>query len=406
MSSGRIDTTRELVPGEGIELSWVPRASNASQDYTDRPEVTDAIVWATQWPGTRWSKESGSRTRNTSRRNSGTSGSPPRPTRTSSPVPLRVPVGLRQGVHSPGLVLFGNLGIDRRGLDAAVAALLLDHFQGGAAGPIEMGGVVRIQPHGRHEAFDHPPDAMARQCTPLARGDRYTGTWDPRTPGDRRGAGATGPLSGSTPVGRGGAAPGENRRGREPPPRGRRRWPAGSLGHVACLTDWVQSSARDRKSLPADKGWEHNKVPISPERDFTHPAARPQEVSGAANAEGYFGSTVLLCRSLRGPDRVSALFAVSEIPEPRPPLLPPSLGNNSRSCGLGRRRSNGSAIGRQPKLVLWRGRRRDHAYLVAGKPGAIRLAMQDRPDSRDWGVSKSSHVATGQCDRSRSPSRG
>jgi hypothetical protein len=30
-----------------------------------------------------------------------------------------------------------------------------------------------------------------------------------------------------------------------------------------------------------------------------------------------------LCRSVRVPDRVAALFAVSEIPEPRPPLRPP-----------------------------------------------------------------------------------
>ena len=82
-----------------------------------------------------------------------------------------------------------------------------------------------------------------------------------------------------------------------------RRWPARPLGHVTCLTDKLQSSARDGKSLPADKGWGHNKVPISPERDFTHPAARTQEVSGAANAEGYFGSNFphFSCRMVRGP---------------------------------------------------------------------------------------------------------
>jgi len=59
---------------------------------------------------------------------------------------------------------------------------------------------------------------------------------------------------------------------------------------VACLTDYGQSSALDGKSRPADKMREHNKVPVSPGRDFTHPAARPQEVSGVANAEGTFGS--------------------------------------------------------------------------------------------------------------------
>jgi hypothetical protein len=47
------DLENSLVPGEGIQLSWVPRAGNASQEYTDRPEVTEAIVWVTQWPGTR-----------------------------------------------------------------------------------------------------------------------------------------------------------------------------------------------------------------------------------------------------------------------------------------------------------------------------------------------------------------
>ena len=41
------------VPGEGIEPSWVARVGNSSHDYTDRPEVTDAIVWAKQWPGSR-----------------------------------------------------------------------------------------------------------------------------------------------------------------------------------------------------------------------------------------------------------------------------------------------------------------------------------------------------------------
>ncbi len=55
------------VPGEGIEPSWVLRAGNSSHDYTDRPEGTEAIVWAKQWPGTRWARESGSRTRSTPR---------------------------------------------------------------------------------------------------------------------------------------------------------------------------------------------------------------------------------------------------------------------------------------------------------------------------------------------------
>jgi hypothetical protein len=121
-----------------------PSGGQFEPHYTDRPEVTEAIVWAKQWQGTRWSRESGSRTRNTSRPNSGTSGSPPGPTRTRCTILLRVPKGLRQRFGSPGLVLLGHLGVDGGRLDAGVAELLLDDFQFGAAGPKQMGGVVRI----------------------------------------------------------------------------------------------------------------------------------------------------------------------------------------------------------------------------------------------------------------------
>ena len=58
-----------------------------------------------------------------------------------------------------------------------------------------------------------------------------------------------------------GAAPGGNPCGRGPPPRGRRRRSARPPGHVTCLTDYVQSGARDGKSLATDKGWGHNKEP-------------------------------------------------------------------------------------------------------------------------------------------------
>jgi site-specific DNA recombinase len=150
----------------------VARVGNSSNDYTDRPEVTDAIVWAKQWQGARWSRESGSRSRNTSWRNSGTSGSSPGPTRTRCTILLRVPKGLRQSFGSPRFVLLGHLGVDRRGLDAGVAELLLDDFKVGAAGPVEvrgvgvathLGGVPRIRADSRHEILDEAPDAVASE---------------------------------------------------------------------------------------------------------------------------------------------------------------------------------------------------------------------------------------------------
>ena len=52
------------------------------------------------------------RTRNISRRSSGTSGSSSRLTRTGCTILLRVPKGLRQSFGSPGLVLLGDLGVD------------------------------------------------------------------------------------------------------------------------------------------------------------------------------------------------------------------------------------------------------------------------------------------------------
>jgi len=51
-----------------------------------------------------------------------------------------------------------EVGVDRCGLDSGVAELPLDHFQGGAPGPVAMGGVVRIQPHDRHAACARLPD--------------------------------------------------------------------------------------------------------------------------------------------------------------------------------------------------------------------------------------------------------
>jgi hypothetical protein len=61
--------------------------------------------------------------------------SPPGLTRTTFSIPLRVPVGLRQGVRGPRLVLLGDFGVDRSGLDAGVAELLLDNFKVAPAGP-------------------------------------------------------------------------------------------------------------------------------------------------------------------------------------------------------------------------------------------------------------------------------
>lgn len=64
-----------------------------------------------------------------SRRNSGTSNSSPRPSRTSFTVPLRASVGFRQGAGGPGLVLLGHPGVKGPGLDAGVAKLVLDNLQ-------------------------------------------------------------------------------------------------------------------------------------------------------------------------------------------------------------------------------------------------------------------------------------
>ncbi len=61
--------------------------------------------------------------------------------------------------------------------------------------------------------------------------------------------------------GRGVSQPGKQRPPSGSPPRGRRRRSARSLGRAACLTDYGQSSARDGKSLPTDRGWEHNQEP-------------------------------------------------------------------------------------------------------------------------------------------------
>ena len=57
-----------------------------------------------------------------------------------------------------------------------MAELLLDDFKVGAAGPVEMGslgvptrvrGVPGIQPDVRHEALDHPPDAVPGEWASL-----------------------------------------------------------------------------------------------------------------------------------------------------------------------------------------------------------------------------------------------
>jgi hypothetical protein len=104
-----------MVPGEGIEPSWVPRVRNLN----DRVNCCGlARRFTVEYRGLHVS-------------------SAPNSHQFPCSVPLRVPVGLRQGVHSPGLVLLGNLGVDRRGLDAGVAELLLDDFRVGAPGPVE-----------------------------------------------------------------------------------------------------------------------------------------------------------------------------------------------------------------------------------------------------------------------------
>ena len=125
---------------EGIEPSWVPRAGNSSDAYTDRPKATEAIVWAKRWQGTQGSRERGSRTRNISGRNSTTCRLSPRATRNRCTILLRVPVGLRQSSGSPGLVLLGDLGVDGGRLDAGVAELVRqgeDRAQG--IGMVEAG---------------------------------------------------------------------------------------------------------------------------------------------------------------------------------------------------------------------------------------------------------------------------
>jgi hypothetical protein len=72
---------------------------------------------------------------------------------------------------------------------------------------------------------------------------------------------------------------------------------------------YVQSSALDGKSLPTDKGWGHNKVPVSPRRDFMHSAACTQEVSGATNAEVYFGSNPIMSMArMNGSNGATLLF--------------------------------------------------------------------------------------------------
>jgi len=74
-----------------------------------------------------------------------------------------------QGFGGSGLVLFGHLRIDGRGLDAGVAELLLNDFTISAVGSVEVGGkrmttrvgrVPGIEPHGRHEVLHHPPDPI------------------------------------------------------------------------------------------------------------------------------------------------------------------------------------------------------------------------------------------------------
>ena len=97
------------------------------------------------------------------------------------PILLRVSAGLRQSFGSPGFVLLGDLCVDGGRLDAGVAELLLDDFQVGAAGPIQVRrialatrvrAVPGIQADSGHEALDHPPDPVAGEGPPLAREDR------------------------------------------------------------------------------------------------------------------------------------------------------------------------------------------------------------------------------------------
>ncbi len=131
-------------------------------------------------PGTQRSRESGSRARTSAGQPSETSGASEGPTRTSSLL-LRVVEELGEGVGRPQLVLLGDPGVDRGRLDARVHHLLLDDRQVVPAGPVQvrrigvatrMGGVPRIQPHGRHEAFHHPPDPIPGEGPPLAEEDR------------------------------------------------------------------------------------------------------------------------------------------------------------------------------------------------------------------------------------------
>jgi hypothetical protein len=61
-----------------------------------------------------------------------------RPTRTRSPVLLRVPKKRRQAIRGAKLVLLGDLGVDRRGLPVGMATLLLDELKVGTAGPVQV----------------------------------------------------------------------------------------------------------------------------------------------------------------------------------------------------------------------------------------------------------------------------
>ena len=83
-----------------------------------------------------------------------------------------------------------------------------------------------------------------------------------------------------------------------------RHRPARPRGHATCLPDRGQSSARDEKSLPADKGWEHNQGPVHLTRTGLRALGNsPPEGVGCCKCGRIFRKHVphYSCRMARGP---------------------------------------------------------------------------------------------------------
>jgi hypothetical protein len=92
-------------------------------------------------------------------------------------LPLRLLIGLRQGIRGLELVFLRHPGVYRRRLHVRVAKLLLDNLQVVAADSVQvrgigvaagMGGVPGIQADRCHEALDDPPHPIPGEGPPLA----------------------------------------------------------------------------------------------------------------------------------------------------------------------------------------------------------------------------------------------